>query len=101
MRQKAFRQYWVCPGCGQALPLDKKSSFPQMEYVSQCPHCGRVLEKVPEMEPVRLDPDTPKKQLDPDSNPPVAGKKWPCILAGSISSAFSFCLWFCSLPVIL
>ena len=31
IRQKAFRQYWVCPGCGHTLPLDKKSSFPQME----------------------------------------------------------------------
>ena len=59
MRQKAFYQYWVCPGCGQDLPLDKKSRFPQMEYVSQCPHCGRVLEKAPELEPVRLEPDAP------------------------------------------
>ena len=93
MRQKAFYQYWVCPGCGQDLPLDKKSRFPQMEYVSQCPHCGRVLEKAPELEPVRLEPDAPKKQLEPDRNPPMAGKKWPCILTGCISVAVSLFLF--------
>ena len=93
MRQKAFYQYWVCPGCGQNLPLDKKSRFPQMEYVSQCPHCGRVLEKVPEMEPVRLEPDAPKKQLEPDNNPPAAGKKWPCTLTGYTSAVVSLFLF--------
>ena len=97
MRQKAFYQYWVCPGCDQDLPLDKKSRFPQMEYVSKCPHCGRILEKAPELEPVQLEPEAPKKQLEPDSNPPAAGKKWPCILTGSISvfvSLFIFGILF-------
>lgn len=93
MRQKAFYQYWVCPGCGQNLPLDKKSRFPQMEYVSQCPHCGRVLEKVPEMEPVRLEPAAPKRQLEPDNNPPAAGKKWPCTLTGYTSAVVSLFLF--------
>lgn len=93
MRQKAFYQYWVCPGCGQNLPLDKKSRFPQMEYVPQCPHCGRVLEKVPEMEPVRLEPDAPKRQLEPDNNPPAAGKKWPCTLTGYTSAVVSLFLF--------
>lgn len=93
MRQKAFYQYWVCPGCGQNLPLDKKSRFPQMEYVSQCPHCGRVLEKVPEMEPVRLEPDAPKRQLEPDNNPPATGKKWPCTLTGYTSAVVSLFLF--------
>lgn len=93
MCQKAFYQYWVCPGCGQNLPLDKKSRFPQMEYVSQCPHCGRVLEKVPEMEPVRLEPDAPKRQLEPDNNPPAAGKKWPCTLTGYTSAVVSLFLF--------
>lgn len=93
MRQKAFYQYWVCPGCGQNLPLDKKSRFPQMEYVSQCPHCGRVLEKVPEMEPVRLEPDAPKRQLEPDNNPLAAGKKWPCTLTGYTSAVVSLFLF--------
>lgn len=93
MRQKAFYQYWVCPGCGQNLPLDEKSRFPQMEYVSQCPHCGRVLEKVPEMEPVRLEPDAPKRQLEPDNNPPAAGKKWPCTLTGYTSAVVSLFLF--------
>ena len=93
MRQKAFYQYWVCPGCGQNLPLDKKSRFPQMEYVSQCPHCGRVLEKVPEMKPVRLEPDAPKRQLEPDNNPPAAGKKWPCTLTGYTSAVVSLFLF--------
>jgi hypothetical protein len=89
MRRKAFRQYWICPGCGQDLPLDKKSRFPQMEYVSQCPYCKKVLEKAPELKPVRMEKEAPKKQLEPDSNPPEAGKKWPCILTGSISVAVS------------
>ena len=93
MRQKAFYQYWVCPGCGQNLPLDKKSRFPQMEYVSQCPHCGRVLEKVPEMEPVQLEPDAPTRQLEPDNNPPAAGKKWPCTLTGYTSAVVSLFLF--------
>ena len=93
MRQKAFYQYWVCPGCGQNLPLDKKSRFPQMEYVSQCPHCGRVLEKVPEIEPIRLEPDAPKRQLEPDNNPPAAGKKWPCTLTGYTSAVVSLFLF--------
>lgn len=93
IRQKAFRQYWVCPGCGQTLPIDKKSSFPQMEYVSQCPHCGKILEEAPEMDPVRLEPDAPKKQLDPDYHPPLPGRKWPCVLNGSISIVFSLFLF--------
>ncbi len=93
MRRKAFYQYWVCPGCGQDLPLDPKSRFPQMEYISQCPHCGRVLEKAPELEPVRLEPDAPKKQLEPDTNPPVKGKRWPCMLAGCISVFVSLFLF--------
>lgn len=89
MRLKAFVEYWVCPECGHDLPLDEKSRFPQMEYVGKCPHCGRVLEKAPVMEPIRLEADAPKKQLDSNYIPPVQGKKWPCILAGSISIAFS------------
>lgn len=89
MRLKAFVEYWVCPECGHDLPLDEKSRFPQMEYVGKCPHCGSVLEKAPDMEPIRLEADAPKKQLDSNYIPPVQGKKWPCILAGSISIAFS------------
>ena len=79
------------------MPLDKKSSFPQMEYVPQCPHCKKVLEKATELEPVRLEKEAPKKQLEPDSNPSAAGKKWPCILIGSISvvvSLFIFVILF-------
>ena len=64
-----------------------------MEYVSQCPHCGKILENAPEMEPVRLETDAPKKQLDPDYDPPLPGRKWPCILTGSISIAFSLFLF--------
>ncbi len=61
MRQKAFFiSTGYARGCGQDLPLDKKSRFPQMEYVSKCPHCGRILEKAPELEPVQLEPEAPK-----------------------------------------
>ena len=43
---------------------------------------------------VRLEPDAPKKQLEPDSNPPAAGKKWPCILTGCFVPVFIFGILF-------
>ena len=36
-----------------------------MEYVSKCPHCGRILEKAPELEPVQLEPEAPKNNWNP------------------------------------
>ncbi len=85
IHKKTFIKYWVCPKCGCSLPLDKKSHFPKMEYVSQCPHCSQVLEKPPEIEPILLDTDVPRKQLEPDNNLPVPGNKWPCYVTGGIT----------------
>lgn len=92
IHKKTFRKYWICPECGQPLPLDKKGRFPKMEYVSQCPHCGRVLEKAPEMEPLCLDSDPPKKQLKSTDNLPTPGMKWPCFLTGGITTVIALLL---------
>ncbi len=89
IRQNIFRTYWICPACGQSLPLDGKKCFTQMVYVPQCPHCGQVLEKAPELELIHLDieSDEPQKQLQPAQDLPVPGKKWPALLTGSITIA--------------
>ena len=42
---------------------------------------------------VRLEPDAPKRQLEPDNNPPAAGKKWPCTLTGYTSAVVSLFLF--------
>ena len=89
IQKRAFQMYWVCPTCGQPLPLDKKSRFPKMEYVPLCPQCGQVLEKAPELPPLYMENAEPKRQLEPDDHPPQKGKKWPCILTGSITVAMA------------
>ncbi len=93
MRQKAFRKYWICPECEKPLPLDKKEHFPRMEYVSQCPNCGYVLEKAPKMEPIQLDTDALPKQLEPADDLPAPSKKWPCFLTGGITTAIALFLF--------
>lgn len=91
-RKKAFASYWICPQCRHPLPLDKSERFPKMEYVSKCPHCGCVLEKAPEMEPLNLDSDAPAKKLGPVDHLPAPGKKWPCLLTGGITIAIALLL---------
>ena len=92
IRKTVFRKYWVCPACGQSLPLAGNSLSPQMDYVPQCPHCGRVLEQPPELEPVHPEASEPKQPLGPAHDLPVPGKKWPCLLAGGITAAFALFL---------
>lgn len=43
VRLWSFRQEWVCPHCGEPLPLERKSFIPQMQYTPRCPHCGGPL----------------------------------------------------------
>ncbi len=92
IRKMIFRKYWVCPACGQPLPLTKKFLSPQMAYVPQCPHCGQVLETAPELEPIHPENDLPKQRLEPTDDLPRPGKKWPCLLVGSITAALSMFL---------
>ncbi len=93
IHKRAFQTHWVCPTCGEALPLDKQSRFPKMEYVFQCPCCGQILEQPSELEPVHPESTMPKKQLEPSCDLPKPGKKWPCLLAGSITAALSLFLF--------
>lgn len=93
IHKRAFQTHWVCPACGQALPLDKKSRFPKMEYVFECPCCGQILEQTPEIEPFHSENSTPKNQLEPAHDLPKPGKKWPCLLAGGITTALSLFLF--------
>lgn len=92
IHRHAFRTTWLCPACGQPLPLAGKSRFPQMEYVPQCPHCGQILEQAPELEPLHLEEDAPNKPLAPALALPAPGKKWPCLTAGGITIAISLFL---------
>lgn len=43
VRLWSFRQDWVCPHCGEPLPLERKPFIPQMQYTPRCPHCGGPL----------------------------------------------------------
>ena len=43
IRLWSFRQDWVCPHCGEPLPLERKPFIPQMQYTPRCPHCGGPL----------------------------------------------------------
>ena len=97
IHKRAFQTHWVCPTCGEALPLDKQSRFPKMEYVFQCPCCGQILERPSELEPVHPESTMPKKQLEPPCDLPKPGKNGPvCWLAVlqplCLCSFFHFCL---------
>lgn len=39
-----FKSKWVCPKCGQALPLKKAGLGRALVYTAVCPHCGENLE---------------------------------------------------------
>lgn len=64
-----------------------------MEYVSQCPHCGCVLEKAPKLEPICPESNTPIQALEPAKDLPAPGKQWPCVLTGSITTAIALILF--------
>lgn len=92
IRKTVFRKYWVCPFCGQSLPMEGKGLSSEMEYVPQCPGCGKILEQAPDLEPVQMESNVPEKQLEPAHDLPAPGSKWPCLLAGGITTAFALFL---------
>ena len=91
IRKKIFQRCWICPACGQPLPMGKKLHSCEMAYVPQCPHCGKVLEQPPELASVQTEyaPQTP---LGPAHDLPTPGSKWPCLLSGGITTAFALLL---------
>ena len=88
IRRAALHQYWVCPACGQALPLVEKGLFPKITYTPQCPHCGEILEQPPDLAPIQKE-HTP---TEPADALPAPGSKWPCMLAGIITTVFALFL---------
>ncbi len=92
IRKRIFQRYWVCPSCGQPLPMGKKSRSDGMEYVPQCPHCGQILEQAPDLEPIQREYSAPQKPLEPAHDLPAPGRKWPCLLSGGITTAFALFL---------
>ena len=91
IHKRIFQRYWICPACGQPLPMGGKGHSCEMEYVSQCPHCAHVLEQPPELEVVQREYAT-QKPLEPPHDLPVQGSKLPCIICGSFTIAFSLIL---------
>lgn len=92
IRKQVFRKSWVCPSCGQPLPMAKKAFSAEMEYVPQCPHCGKILERAPDLEPIQREYSAPQKPLEPACDLPTPGSKWPCMIAGGITTAFALLL---------
>lgn len=88
IRRTIFQRYWVCPSCGQPLPMNEKGYSFEMEYVSQCPHCGKILEQPPELGRIEPEYSEPEKPLEPVHDLPAPSSKWPCILTGGITIAF-------------
>lgn len=91
MRKKIFQRCWICPACGQPLPMCRNGRGWEMAYVPQCPHCAHVLEQPPELEAVQTE-YAPKKPLEPASDLPAPVSKWPCMLSGGITTAFALLL---------
>ena len=92
IRKTTFQRFWVCPSCGQPLPMEEKRFSSEMEYVPQCPHCGQVLEQAPDFEPIQRECSVPKKPLEPAHDLPAPGGKWPCLLAGGLTTAIALFL---------
>lgn len=88
IRKQVFRKSWACPSCGQPLPMAKKAFSAEMEYVPQCPHCGKILERAPDLEPIQREYSAPQKPLEPACDLPTPGSKWPCMISGGITIAF-------------
>lgn len=91
MRKKIFHRCWVCPACGQSLPMSRNGHGCEMVYVPQCPHCSHVLEQAPEWIPIQTESAT-EKPLEPAHDLPAPGSKWPCMIAGGITTAFALFL---------
>ena len=91
MRKKIFKRCWICPVCGQPLPMGGKGNRCEMTYVSQCPHCAHVLEQQPEFEAFQME-CTASKPLEATYDLPIPGSKLPSIICGSFTIAFSLLL---------
>ena len=91
MRKKMFQRCWVCPSCGQPLPMGSGIHTGEMDYVPQCPHCGYVLEQPPEWAPIQTEYDT-AKPMEPAHNLPAPGSRRPCMITGGITTVFSLIL---------
>lgn len=91
MQKKIFQRCWICPACGQPLPMGGKGHSCEMVYVSQCPHCAHVLEQPPELATIQTE-YAPQKPLEPPHDLPTPGSKWPCIITGGITTAFALLL---------
>ncbi|MFR1707198.1 hypothetical protein [Eubacterium callanderi] len=70
----------------------KKALSTEMEYVPQCPHCGKVLEQAPDLEPIQREYSATRKPLEPAHDLPAPGSKWPCMISGGITIAFALFL---------
>ena len=92
IRKRIFQRSWVCPSCGPPLPMAKKAFSAEMDYVPQCPHCGKVLERAPDLEPIQREYSADKQPLELAHDLPAPGSKWPCLLAGGITIAFALLL---------
>lgn len=88
MRKKIFQRCWICPACGQPLPMSRNGRGWEMAYVPQCPHCAHVLERPTELEAIQTE-YAPGKPLDPAHDLPAPISKLPYRLCGSITIAFS------------
>lgn len=86
-----FRRHWVCPRCGQPLPLTGGRLFSRIKYVANCPHCGCELEQmVPEARSREKTGDKSETgQPGPDPAPPRPGSPWPARLCGLAGAAFA------------
>ncbi len=91
IHKRIFQRYWICPACGQPLPMSRNGHGCEMVYVPQCPHCGHVLEQAPEWIPIQTESAT-EKPLEPAHDLPAPGSKWPCMIAGGITTAFALFL---------
>ena len=91
IHKRIFQRYWICPACGQPLPMGGKGHRCEMAYVSQCPHCAHVLEQPPELATIQTE-YAPQKPLKPSHDLPTPGSKWPCIITGGITTAFALLL---------
>ena len=91
IHKRIFQRYWICPACGQPLPMGGKGHRCEMAYVSQCPHCAHVLEQPPELATIQTE-YAPQKPLEPPHDLPTPGSKWPCIITGGITTAFALLL---------
>ena len=87
MQKKIFQRCWICPACGQPLPMGGKGHRCEMAYVSQCPHCAHVLEQPPELATIQTE-YAPQKPLEPPHDLPAPGSKRPVCSPAVLPSLF-------------